>query len=932
MSVELLAGAKGLSDATTSAVFFSLAKKRKAKSAGSGWFNWGKSTSNINNDNINEGMFTGNRDNPSEYLYIGTTDADKTGRSRTGYPVVEVNGVRISLRAGNTGYANRVFFPGAPDGLDGTDGFRYPDHGAMVTAVGSAMSGIVLSRQDFVMLEVWHEPLTEKDILSPYGCAQYRGAYWNGIGMNDGITSQSYASFGEWDTVNLGKGLRYSTATNEQLQLFLDDPENNIYEEDGILIQTKWRIRVIRGFGNSWDYLGRGSTDKSTYAYIRYRAGEALRVRGMSDDNGDFENSAYNNRALYVSDKFPAGATSNLLTDRGVGIFSIAKYTTNDNYSDYYGHKGRCVAVPLALVQRRNKGAYHEDLNLDGTGGFLRSDNLGWVSIWYANKSKLPLTKSDCFNSDGEWVADRTSPPFINGLQGNISNGVGTWNMSRPDRLFHDQIHSDDILDMRMSCRDVDLEDIRAEYFNKSVKGEIRGWEKNNHMRIKFLPDTVTYSGSLSFSPNNNLALDFGTTASSSRDVDNQVFHSENSTHWLLYGDNGKGMIIKRLNINNPSARFPYSNNRVYLYGAGDRRKEFSEKYPVGTMLWIGQLRDMSSEYSSMSANPYQKDILTTPVDMVAFYPEGRIGNWVPNKPANAGEWSATRKWDEGYNWLSISSPTIIVSEGWSSGLKDDSNSHYTSNNLNRVKNDGEIKFAYYRTQGTFTEEGTNVKPLTLGNVFVSSTAMNESKQGSSLAYSVAGVVVKGSAGNRSMNPTLTSIGIEESVGRLASHASVGLTIHGNVNPSFSNSTPAFKCLDYLADEDSTLTLKFIYKQMRYDVVGDNGANFTDIDGESDPTGAIKGKYWRVTSGRNRGYWKTIRATNTKFNHIVFTKLNNKLVNHYGGVYYEEWDGNGWGDDNIIDGTLTMQMNDDNDYEIVQGLQEFKLPYFHKKK
>ncbi|NQY65822.1 MAG: hypothetical protein HRT38_19435 [Alteromonadaceae bacterium] len=231
--------------APSKAIFFALAEQRKRESAGSGFAEWGKHYA-VGTDAgkaVNEGLWCRQRAGFENTLAIGRWDANATGVSRVNNPIVNVNGVAHIIRelGGNAGdhSSNYVNFPPAPDGLDKNDGTRYADLAAAIIDGGTSLSSSVLSRQDFVFLEVWHEKISDKDAFFPLGNVQYSGTMWEGIPTlyvtdNDGIdTLQGYSAYGDWDTNTLGRGMKFSTLSDDEKALAIQAPENNIYSDNG---------------------------------------------------------------------------------------------------------------------------------------------------------------------------------------------------------------------------------------------------------------------------------------------------------------------------------------------------------------------------------------------------------------------------------------------------------------------------------------------------------------------------------------------------------------------------------------------------------------------------------------------------------------------------------------------------------------------------
>ncbi|MDG1858516.1 MAG: hypothetical protein P8I94_05410, partial [Emcibacteraceae bacterium] len=109
------------------------------------------------------------------------------------------------------------------------------------------------SRQDFVFLEAWHEKISDKDWFCPLGNSQFGASTFEGIsGLSNTTIAQGYSAFGEWDTDTKGYGHTWSTMSEAEKLIAIQNPENNIYRDGDDLIQVRYRVRVIKGLGDDW--------------------------------------------------------------------------------------------------------------------------------------------------------------------------------------------------------------------------------------------------------------------------------------------------------------------------------------------------------------------------------------------------------------------------------------------------------------------------------------------------------------------------------------------------------------------------------------------------------------------------------------------------------------------------------------------------------
>lgn len=201
---------------------------------------------------------------------------------------------------------------------------------------------VITTRKDLAFLEVWHEDVSEKDIIVPFGNVQFGATSWEGIGLQDLTTfgvQQGYSAFGEWDETTQGKGINYSSLTEAQQQKFLQDPKNNCYfdPETKKLIQVRYRIRVVEGYNDS--------------ASVE----ERMKKLGYTEDKTDV--------TLWL-------------------------------------HSDGRRAIGVCLVQRLNQGAYHPVWNGFGCAQWGSNTNEQYAFTWYSsdvNNNKPKTSLKDCF-------------------------------------------------------------------------------------------------------------------------------------------------------------------------------------------------------------------------------------------------------------------------------------------------------------------------------------------------------------------------------------------------------------------------------------------------------------------------------------------------------------------------------------------------------
>lgn len=422
-----------LENVPSRAEFFARAALSRDQFGGSGFIEWGRHQPG--GIEINNGLYVRPAAGSAPGLYM-TYIGDNGGESRSQYPVVDVNGMRLILRDDAPGDAeSQIRFPDAPD----TSALR--------------------SRQDVVFVEVWHEKLADKDVVYPYGNVAFASNTWNGVSLSSGLVPESYSNAGAWETAHPAHyGLRWSSASADQRAMFLRDPANNIYveHETGDLVQVRWRTRTVPSkaevFSESTSvglrpnvsrYFGRINPAGNDLDYIHAQWSAASLTDG---DAGDFSAAS--------SPESPVG-NGNTAVRYGkgdLGFFATAEFGVGANT-----HGGDAYVIPIALVQRRNQGAYHPTYNPDGCAKITNIDG-STPAFWY--ETDRPISTADhCFS-------------FASG--GSISSAVS----GRPDGKFYDEVNLDDVRDLRNDANRIDdLDRYLSKHFRKLISGKTRGWE-----------------------------------------------------------------------------------------------------------------------------------------------------------------------------------------------------------------------------------------------------------------------------------------------------------------------------------------------------------------------------------------------------------------------------------------------------------------------
>ena len=654
----------GSVQAMTKAEFFALAEQRIRDSAGSGFAEWGltRNDSNYNLNRVNEGLCS--RVNSATWansLAFGSTGVDSVyhGVSRTANPVVNINGTHLSLATialSDTYISSKVKFPDAPDGLDKSDGTgRFADLAAAIVAGGNDLTASVLSQQDFVFLESWHEKISDKDVVYPLGNVQFGASTWESITLSNSVVVQGYSAFGEWDTTTQGYGVVWSTLSDTDKTKFIQDPENNIYSDDGELIQVRYRVRVVKSLGDEWEGVNTQDSDNVASGHLRYNASSYILSRGKLNTNLDFTSSSGDNRYLY----------SGTVNDRIEGVWESRNDTT-------LAHNGLCFAVPIALVQRRNQGAHHPVLNPNGTTEVRNSANTDAVK-WYAYPSAVAFTSTaTCF--DFANTAGKATPDG-----GYIASSKGS---GRPDGKHFDAIYASDVQDLRMSSKRLPLSEIRKKYKRMAIAGEVRGFEG--------VPFSSFTTNPASGSTNQVIAPSDVVTIAS-RPMDLVGWYVVDTNGVILAHSEEVGEVWWK------TATSWYLGDRLILSNGSITQNT------TDTLIF-----EINQPHSQ--ANPTWTDIIGDPARIAATLPNGVQGQWVPQIPDGVGtinvnlnrksiaDFDLLHTTDDGATWSLFS----VAVDGV------DNTFPMTSTNIV-----GSVKLLHYETQAHFTDDATSVERLT---------------------------------------------------------------------------------------------------------------------------------------------------------------------------------------------------------------------------
>lgn len=781
---------------------------------------------------IEDGLFTELSAPNILNLGSGTGNTAVSGESAQDLPSIVIAGVITELDAlsvGGTGYqANRVKFPEAEDGtrtFDSATGESVKHAtAALAFAAETETNKVVTDRVDMWGFEGF---LREINDANPFvyknGLIQSQAVSLGGISTQyDTSRPITYFAWYTGDVGSSAKGVNWQTATEAQRKAIATNPKNNIYFDDSTGKFYQWcvRGRSFAGFGNGdWENIDASSRT----GYLDYSVSSPIihiRPQGIRDA----ELNAGSGFPLYSSriDSVAHPVASKELGIYGaMGVGGVVDHDSAPN--------GECYFLVCGTVPRLNKGAYHLSFNPFGTGTFI-TPNGSTVANWNAPKLNAPNERLHCFitPTSNYPYSDGYIYPIVSG--GFKVGGITSERSGRPDGRYFDSINVGGLggvcRDMRYSSQKLTAEDFeKADLKIKS--GSYRG--RQFLSKTKFLPKTVTVGGPASYeSANAGGSTSFLTSNSDNpRDTDTVEFNKLNATHWLLAGDNGESMVIKRVSQLVDYVRWPFSNNSVYLYGSGVITSEFNSKFPTGTKLWVGAIypSDMPVAYEYL-----QTEVIGHPreITLCDDLKEGWVGGWVPSIPDGI-EKSFTYQKPVTLNTL----PKLFTSDNGSSWTTGSASFGFNATN-NTFTDDlpaNMVAVVNYLTKAVMTRDALNTEVYKgkngLGAVYASSDGYSVfGARGRILKYSLVGTVVGTVSYSRGgvQNIPLTNYGFVDGSLLTPTERGAYSNTHNAIIVDGSNGVNAFKALNYNVAKNQQGFIQYAYAQLTYDsTAGDWG-------------------------------------------------------------------------------------------------------------
>ncbi|RJE78139.1 hypothetical protein BGP78_06410 [Pseudoalteromonas sp. MSK9-3] len=720
---------------------------------------------------------------------------------------------------------------------------------------------VIISRKDLVFLESWHEKIADKDVVYPLGNVQYGANSYDGIGLLNNLVAQGYSAFGEWDTNTTGHGAKWSGLSEANRAKLLANPAHNIYYDPEVkaYIQVRYRIRVVEGVGDDFDY---------TYAY-----------RGITTswrpNRGNTDYPYFNVRGQNVlsDDYYDSGSTSSN------GYFNPPNNSQREiiNGSDFegfaskkrIGHNNKCFAVPIALVQRMNQGAYHPTYNPMGTAVFTKSGVANYH--WHNLPTGSIVSISDCFmNATSTKIGKHTGSGFISApYTGPIRND---------QYKYYDAIYAGQVEDLRLNANKLDVNQLREDSIRKAVAGEMRGKGKVPFTRTYISSGTAVASNTNGFIPVPVSSVSGDLSWINRNNQDTQKCQGKILVNGVAYDING--ISYAGSNFENIALRTTYPSDA----SSGDSIQAVFGDY-------------LPSEFDSLPC----VDIIGDPKRIAATFPDGVIGQWIPQIPdGSSKEFQLNTK----LNGSTFNSAVRTIDDGVTfSDLTGAFNSllNTAKNSITHPIVTGYVALVAYKSPSNFTEPSTN--SVVLGDVGkVHTSADNFVSQSNRLTPSLIGKIGKDNQdgnqlrGNSVTNAPLTSYSKLWNSNKVT-HTPI--TLRKPINDS-----PAVKALPTITEKDGLLYLQFHGAELRYDT-----PTIVQITLNNSEIKATKGTIYRVASEVNSplagGVWYCNTTTSAAFDDITWSKNSDGNIRAGGSVsdpniYFIPHYVAGWGDDQVI--------------------------------
>ena len=615
--------------------------------------------------------------------------------------------------------------------------------------------------------------------------------------------AQGYSAFYEGDTTTTGRSAVWSALSDADKAKFIQDPLNNIYSDNGELIQVRARARVIRGLEGSWeDTL---INERSLHSFVAGAGG--LR----------FSN---NNTFVKIQGKLtsaPAPSLGGDLQDiyldyKNTGATNQPSYgscsTRSINTSE--AHNAELRVIPICLVSRLNQGGYHPVHNPSGTARFFKTDGSSTLALWSTTGVKTISNKSQCFDfaNNISPVAGEVSPYVISntGAIGQAADGRG-------DGGRYDSITAGQIRDLRIDASGMHTPVSAHHTLSKRARnGEARGWEKQPRI-------LSTISG--------------GTTISTSSDFVAKVPLTEiTNTSWFVGGTviASGWMLVGGVKHKITSV-------------SQDATAAYIKCYTLDPTDGANAGQAVEAVFGDYIDAPYSEglfqNITGTPSEIAATFPNGVMGEWIPVIPdGTTKEYKSTKKNLEQYQ-------ALLTTDSGATWGNSGVSSENTDNSFNTNQGPAGVRIIPFRAKANFTEEtAAELIGLLYGDMVATHSAYNSTSNtlgsGWLLAQSLANTIMTSgylSNGTIPFDTFFDMSSIRTQSGRASTTAKTAGSVIGSAETS-----DGIQWETRVTAQDGLASLVIPYRQIKHDGTSygagltfnyvDNTSNALDDNGE----------------------------------------------------------------------------------------------------
>lgn len=468
---------------------------RKQITSGSGFLEFG---GKIKSDKTINTAMLANKGIPRLAGIVGTGDTAVKKFWFENFFLLNANGYTEETLDPSTGEETEVLIDGINLTLKGTlpNSEVITNNKLMGINLPAAPSTVAeLNRDELVFVEVWREDITETGYVFPYGNVQFTGESADGIGTEFFNGEVGYCESFAGDNIKVtevdqngvettttkpkGRGWKWTSLKAAFKNMIAANYKHNIFVDGDKLVQIRYRVRVVKFAKNPATILTNTTVlgfTKDNDATATIKAQGKLGTINTTDDN------------YKILAPFNEGNAHSLN-----GTYST-EYTTD------LSQNGFVYALPLSIVSRRNTGVFDTIFNPNGSARFrdgLRlvadydnsDDIIGFALMDIANatlaSSTTGATWEDKYKIMMNWLFDRdtilesydNAKGFVIG--GDMNSGIS----GRYDGLYYDEVNEADIKDLRVDVnKQLDLNYVLEQEFNKFILGDQRGWEQENHL------------------------------------------------------------------------------------------------------------------------------------------------------------------------------------------------------------------------------------------------------------------------------------------------------------------------------------------------------------------------------------------------------------------------------------------------------------------